>query len=489
MIKKLATMKVCPPKNVSFLPVTEKSRPLSGAKWLATPIDLSSFGYIEKEYLVSGRANVYSWPMNEETPLIINENGKYCTRILVRMPADPSKFSGFVAMESFNGSFTIDHQSGGWGLTHEYLIQSGDGWVGYTKDYACIQSLIKFDPKRYSGIGFPNPKPISERGEAGWDPFLEYCRRNNAEFPLILDSEYERGLTYDAAFQIAALIKSDNINNPFFGYNVRKVIGFGINDYNTYISALHKYMRLENNKPVFDGYLMYMSGEGGALNYEEDMFPLDSERCKLGCDVPIIRIETAGDLRGFLPHPLWAALWRCEDSDEFGNQMRWYEIPGLGVAAAFRQDESAFACDEDYEKIGSRNKAKDRKYEYWNQMCLHIMTGAYSNLKSWINGIDKPPKCDKIGLTGNYPCFEFINDRFGNHTGGIRHTYLEVPIARFGDDSSITFFEKEQRDALYKDKTDYLEKVRKDAERMVKERWILPSAVDMIVKQAEEIQW
>ncbi len=489
-MKELTLKSVFPPKEVTMLENTPDSRPLAGAAWLATPINLENYGYIEEEYIIGGDACVYSWPDPSKAPIVVREDGKYRTRILIRKPKDPSKFSGFVAMESFNGSFVIDHQSAGWGLTHEHLLDSGDAWVGYTKDYHCLSILEQYDPGRYSGLGFPNPKPENERGKAGWDPLLEFYKNNNRETPLIIDSAYERGLTYDAAFQIGSLLKSNSVNNPLNGYSVKSIIPFGINDYNTFIAALHPFLRLENGAPVFDGYLMYMSGEGGALNYEEDIFQFEDERCRRTCDVPVIKVETAGDLLGIWPHPLWASLWRCEDSDEPGKQMRWYEIPGLGVTGCFRQDKLAFACYDDYRKLGLEDRVnKNPKIEYWNQMCIHIVVGAYHNLKLWINDGTPPPHAARISLSGQYPNVKFELDQHGNHIGGIRHTYLEVPIARFDDANNIEFFDNSLLNKLYTGKSDYISKVHAHAEEMVKDRWFLPSAVDMLTAQAEQLDW
>ena len=473
------------PNEVRRLPITETDFPIGAAKRLATPMDLSEYGYVEEEYIVGGNANVYSWPKTEERPVITGE-GPYRTRILVRKPADPGRFSGVVAIESFNGSYKVDHANAGWGLNHEYLIASGDAWIGYTKDGNCVESLLTINPERYAGLGYPNPKPAAERGEPGWDPFLEYCKLHNARFPITIDPAYERGLTYDAMYQIVALARRCGPGDPFEGYGVRRVIAFGINDYNTHVAALHPYLRLAGGRPAVDGYLMYMSGEGGQLNFNEDCFALDDERCRRTCDVPVIKIETSGDLRGDLPHPLWAALWRCEDGDAPGRQMRWYEIPGLGVAAAFRSDELFFVCDEDYQKVG---KVEPNVYPYWNQMSRHIMVGAYHNLKQWVDGGILPPKADRISLHGRYPDIVLDLDADGNHIGGIRHTYLEVPIARFGEDSSIVMFDREKRDRLYPTKRDYVMKVRESAERMVKDRWIRPEAVAALVEQAESLDW
>ena len=158
-MKRLIQKSVKPPAEVRLLAVSKNSRPLAGAAWLKTPICLERYDYVEEEYIVGGDACVYGWPEREEAPVVLREDGAYRTRILVRKPRDPARFSGTVALESFNGSFQIDHQSGGWGLNHERILAAGDAWVGYTKDANCIDSLLRFDRVRYEGVGFPNPKP------------------------------------------------------------------------------------------------------------------------------------------------------------------------------------------------------------------------------------------------------------------------------------------------------------------------------------------
>ena len=78
----------------------------SGLRDLPKGTELADFNYVEKEYFVSGTAN-----------------GKpYTTRIVVREPKDPKKFSGIVVSE-------IMHSSGNsWMFfnTHTYVMSQGD---------------------------------------------------------------------------------------------------------------------------------------------------------------------------------------------------------------------------------------------------------------------------------------------------------------------------------------------------------------------------
>src|SRR5689334_6322883 len=41
------------------LPSTDESHPFGGAAWQLQPQDLAEHGYVEEEYILSGKANVY----------------------------------------------------------------------------------------------------------------------------------------------------------------------------------------------------------------------------------------------------------------------------------------------------------------------------------------------------------------------------------------------------------------------------------------------
>ena len=81
------------PKMNGPIPVTDKSHIFGEAKTNLTPLDLSKFGYVEEEFLISGSANVYDW-QTDGSLTVKGANNPYTTRIVVRRPADPAKFSG-----------------------------------------------------------------------------------------------------------------------------------------------------------------------------------------------------------------------------------------------------------------------------------------------------------------------------------------------------------------------------------------------------------
>ena len=51
------------------------------------PEDLGKQGYVEEEFFVSGKANVYDWPASGGPAVIKSSDAPYTTRVLVRRPA------------------------------------------------------------------------------------------------------------------------------------------------------------------------------------------------------------------------------------------------------------------------------------------------------------------------------------------------------------------------------------------------------------------
>src|SRR5436190_1147235 len=78
-----------------------------GAAYQDRPENLASYGYVEQEYIVRGKADVYEWP-NVGPAVVRTADAPYVTRILVRKPARASRFSGNVVVEPLNPSNLFD---------------------------------------------------------------------------------------------------------------------------------------------------------------------------------------------------------------------------------------------------------------------------------------------------------------------------------------------------------------------------------------------
>src|ERR1700688_3166297 len=90
------------------------------------PYDLKKYGYVEDEFIVTGAANVYNWDTDGKLT-VITPNAPYGTRILIRHPADPSKFSGAVVVEVPNAARRFDWDMM-WGYLADGIYNRGDAW-------------------------------------------------------------------------------------------------------------------------------------------------------------------------------------------------------------------------------------------------------------------------------------------------------------------------------------------------------------------------
>jgi hypothetical protein len=203
----------------------------------SAPIDLAGSGYIEQEYLVSGRANVYSWP--ELATLTVDGSGPYTTRKLVRRPADPARFSGNVRVEPLNPTAGHDLDAE-WEIAHGGFIHAGDAYVGITVKPIAITALKRFDPTRYASLSMANPKPPTKRCV----PAVKSSDRNT-----------EDGLAWDIISQVGRLIRTDIPANPLRGLPVitSDLTGWSQSaSYDlTYLNAIARHDTLPGGKPIF----------------------------------------------------------------------------------------------------------------------------------------------------------------------------------------------------------------------------------------------
>jgi hypothetical protein len=290
---------VAVPRVSGPIPVTPDSRVFMAALDSQTPLNLPAYGYVEEEFFVSGMANVYDWaPSGAVT--VRTANAPYTTRIVVRRPINPARFSGTVWVEMLSPARGYDLAEN-WGYTNYYLMDHGDVSLGITMFPRTIQALKKFNPKRYATMSMANPVPT-----------LKPCRQAGNNY----DYEMEGGLRWDMAGQVGALLKSDVPSRPLAGFKVERVFFYGQTggDMPAYVSAIHPLANLANGKPVWDGYMIKDSGGPIALNQCDDRPGAgDQRRIIRNVSVPVIRLLVENSVLGIYDA-------RRPDSDEPGDR-------------------------------------------------------------------------------------------------------------------------------------------------------------------------
>ncbi|MCI8893340.1 MAG: hypothetical protein HFI41_01605 [Lachnospiraceae bacterium] len=486
---------IVPDPDIEQLAITEDSYPLNMALHQEDPIRLEEYGYVEEEYLVSGFANVYAWKGTTGRPRIRSEHGPYCTRILVRKPADRASFSGHVMVEMMHGGCRIDNPSVGWGSAFEHIMASGDGYVGMSIAGSTFEALKTFDPGRYGALELKNPLPPGQRGPVGNMASSPDQWEHNKGGAMEDLADQEKGLDMDIMSQVAAMIKRGRPGTPFAGYGAKYayLIGVTFAEIPCYVSAVMPYSMLDGLRPVYDGAVIYMSGRAGNLNREEDILSWDDPRCKCGGMVPVVRIQTAGDMRGTLPHPLWACMFRSENSDEPGNLGRCYEVAGTSLKYCARGDVRTYPGSEELKKAGVEqyhqkpNPLRGTRPEGMKVSIMpHFIAGVYRNLKDWAARGIPMPKAPYLEMTCGYPDADFVYDTHGNQRGGVRTHYVDVPAAAYLEDGTILPFGPEKMQALYGTREQWLEKTAERIRQMVEERWILPEGGEALLDEARQ---
>lgn len=465
-------VRVHPPKECRELPRSETSYPFSAADRLVEPVELSEYGFEEREFMIKGQSNVYEWPVGQDSPTIRTKDAPYCTRILIRRPADPAKFNGIVVVEPMNYASKYDRSIPGWGHCFEYYLEHGIAWIGVAIRDVALEAMKRFDPERYQELSYSNPLPPEERGE----PAKSYGYTSK---------DSENGLIWDMLSQLCALLKSDSPENPMAGYSVKKVMATAASggDLSCYVRAVHPLHCLEDEKPVYDGFLIYMTGAPGMINQVTPKLQETDPRCIYYSEVPFIHVLTTGDMVGGGFHPDWAYMQRRPDADEPGKKLHRYEIAGCGVRAGY--DKRRCVCREDVEK--SQTPWREDVYYEYEFPVRYILRAATEALIRWMNDGVEPPHSPLLEFEGVYPDTTFVRDEVGNTKGGIRTPYVDAPLYVYREEGGAKRLPDETIRRLYKNKEDYLGKVIRSTVKAVQDRFLLAEdSVKIILEAVQE---
>jgi hypothetical protein len=460
------------------LAATNESYPFGAAAHTRVPTDLAAIGYVEEERFASGTANVYDWPKGSVTAVVRTPNAPYTTRVLIRRPIKPGRFSGNVVVEMLNPSNLFDLNLA-WAISHKQIVRNGDAWVGITAKPVSIVTLKKFNPTRYAALSWTNPLPLADAG-------------NCATIPQDSSRETENGLVWDIHRQVATWLRSDAKSNPFRydekGTHVKRLYAWGYSQTGgylyTYINAFHALDVRELGKPLFDAYLVAVAGGPSPINQCAERLSNDDPRRQIhDAGVPVIRIMSQSDYLG-------AIAMRRPDNDVAPDLFRGYEIAGAGHASP---DELNFAAaPADLEKGGravppmSCNEGPRSRFP-----SSLAFNAALRNLDLWVRKGIAPPHADPISVVDG----KAVLDEYDNVRGGVRSPLVDVPTSTWnGNSTGPSFcriagheipFVAARLQALYASHSAYVQAVNESVQALVKARFIVASDGDELIAAAK----
>uniref|UniRef100_A0A8H7N2X9 Alpha/beta hydrolase domain-containing protein n=1 Tax=Bionectria ochroleuca TaxID=29856 RepID=A0A8H7N2X9_BIOOC len=333
---------------VAELPETEASRSV-----LLEPyhVDLiSEYGYVSREYMISG----------------IAAGESYCTRLLLRCPADENDFSGFVVEEP-------SHLWGGtsiWRHINRWLMRNGHAWLEVDSQAPSALGKIKaVDPERYKEMHFI-PGPLSDEF-ADNIPFVTNVTKES------LRDAYDsfKAKWWPATLQSPEILcaASHALRSGRLGLKADKVILSGLS---------------QTGESHVGVKIIELLGES------------EFQSVRLPCGVSGQMYETSH---------------RRPDSEGF----RLYEVAGM----AHRESRYASAIDTERLYVADLRGAKWSSFA--NSFIYHAV---FQAMEKWVRGLAVPPASRMLTTVGDTD--EIIRDSHGNALAGVRTLHTDAPLSR-----------------------------------------------------------
>lgn len=419
--------------------------PITGAQppFTIQPVDLSSFDYVEEEFVLEGEATQYKAEGEQGVAghwrAVPNGTAPYKTRLLVRRPADAANFNGTVFVEWLNTTGGLDAEVG-FNFASEELLRGGYGYVAVSVQQAGVDALKLADAERYGALVHPGDL---------------YC--------------------YDIYAQAGAAIGWPGDVDPMGGLPVKRLIAYGESQSAmrmiTYVNAVQPLTH------VYDGVIIHSRAGWGAPVGDEGNSLLGNGmpvRVRDDSDARVLQFFTESEL--FLPlGPAFAA--RQPDTDK----LRTWEVAGAAHADQHLLGEGAdMGCG------GPVNAGQQHA----------VLKAAVRAMHRWLKDKVAPPQGAPIEVNAQQNAI--ARDEHGNALGGIRTPAVDVPIATLSGEAAPLFawnpmcmlfgqttpFSPDKLRALYPTHQDYVDKVTRAARAAREAGFILPEEEASIVAEA-----
>jgi hypothetical protein len=478
--------------STELLPVTADSHPFNGAMWQNKPIRLEKHGYVEKEYLLSGKSNVYDWTPAGDFDTTVLTSGDYTTRMLVRRPKQMKNWSGKVNVEIINMSAGYDWTAV-WSALWERTLADHDVYVGLTSKPNVLPGMQQFDAERYAGLSWANPLPPDEQN-CGKLPDEDGYNPNQSKL-------YENGLVWDMLTQTGRLLRSNSESNPLRA-PAKQVILTGESQSSNYLLTYYRFFApaalRSNGAPIFDGYFAetQVGLAGAPINQCATPLALDDpQRVFPDRAQPWIGVNSQWDYDG-------SRRWDAPpDSNSAESKHVFWELAGSNHGWEWQY----LYGDANAEDLIAAGFWDPATYDWScgpnNPEVPFYMSekAAFKQLQRWIQTGKAPSSAPRILHGPITPGDGFddktIYDALGNAMGGIRYPMVEVPVASFGVGQytlsgtcpEIVPFDEQTLDALYPNRSNYLRQYDTATDSLLDQGFILKDDVAKLKASARKV--
>jgi hypothetical protein len=363
-----------------------------------TTFSLSSVGYTQSEFFISGQASSYAptAPLGSdgEWQVAPATTAPYTTRIVVYRPADPDRFNGTVVVEWLNVSAGVD-AAAEWLYSHNEMIRDGFAYVGVSAQGLGVSALKAADPVRYAALSHPGDS-------YSYDIFSQAGQAVRDEASQILGGLRPRRLLAEGESQSATRLT-------------------------TYIDAIQPLVH------EYDGFLVHSRFAGSAALSQPPQATILTPQVVLfrsDLGVPVLGVETETDL-------LELGYLAAQQADSRG--FRLWEMAGTSHADNYETNiGAADAGGSAAEGLKELNSMLSPPAGAAGLTCATpintgeehvVLDAAQFWLSRWVRTGHAPPAPPLLQVNTSTSPPSFVLDANGNVEGGIRTPAVDVPVA------------------------------------------------------------
>lgn len=431
---------------------------IGAAQATSRAADLIARGYTEQEWWLGGTAQVHDRAGSR------SEDGRwaarpragsarpYQTRLLVRRPADPTRFNGIVLVEWLNSTLKFD-LDGGWILLRDEILREGYAWVGVSVQAEALPGLLALGPHRYDVLRLP--------GDAyAWDIYGDALQT--------VRQHAQRLLGIPAPPRL-------------------RLLGVGYSQ-----SAVFLTTWLNTFEPVLrrlDGALLHGAAPVAApLNGDEGH--AFSPRLRADLNRPVMQVQTEMEV---------SVSWPLSKTPDTAS-VRYWEVAGAAHLDADVQAETRAVAPRDW--LDSEPVC----LKPLNALPLrHADAAALHALRRWVVDGVPPPTVPRMGRG---PLGFLAHDDDGNVLGGLRLPEIDAPLARFGTYGNISRgwpsvrglytciaggstvpLSAERLQRRYGDRASWLRAVQTSADRLLQSGLLRPADHALTLETARRTPW
>jgi hypothetical protein len=420
------------------------------------PSGLAEHGYVEHEYSASGTATAFSassTPSDGKWTIAPKSTAPYTTRIVIRRPSDPRKFSGVVVVEWMNES--AGESAPDWDYLNPALMDAGDAYVGVSAQALGVEGGMPILGSPEAGVGTGLIKQEPERYGTLHHPGDQYA--------------------LDIFDQIGEGLRSSSGAHVLGPLRPRYVVATGESQSAFYLTTFAN--AIQPLSHAYDGIFIHSRGGSGAplgVTSITSSSIQGDQRIRTDLHVPVFMSETQTDATS-----LGFSAARQPDTEK----IRTWEIAGTSHADAYLLGPAASVLG-----CGSNINTGPQHV---------VVQAAFTDFVKWVVKGTPPPSPQPFRLQSQHPATLAL-DGHDNVIGGVRTPAVDVPVSTLSQVAapgaseicslfgSTTPLSTSTLQGIYGTKANYVAKYTADLNRAIADTYILPADRASLSAQAEQ---